>query len=96
MIAIASGTGLVGHCCNHLLRRSRRNGILVLVFGLGLTNLGGATMSVRAQTSANYLSSPPRRRTGPVCQTSRHMVRSLSLPQSIVRARASRTKAMSF
>jgi hypothetical protein len=58
MITVADGTGLVGHCCNHLLRRRRRNGILVLAFGLGLTNLGVATMGASAQTSANNLSSP--------------------------------------
>src|ERR1700731_2253673 len=58
MITVADGTGLVGHCCNHLLRRRRRNGILVLAFGLGLTNLGVATMGASAQTPANNLSSP--------------------------------------
>jgi homoserine O-acetyltransferase len=58
MITIAGGTGLVGHFRNHLPRRRRRNGILVLAFGLGLTNLGVATMGASAQTSANNLSSP--------------------------------------
>src|SRR5580704_15738565 len=58
MITIAGSTGLVGHFRNHLPRRHRRNGILLLAFGLGLTNLGVATMGASAQTSASNLSSP--------------------------------------